>query len=315
MPHGRGRRRPAHAGQGRRRSRGWLPCSRPASPAWRAPTAATSRVSSPERGRRAHGAALDRATPPSRTSRRRSTRPGPRLAPAGRARGTRARREPAPPGGWSPPRPLDARTRRGALPQPRGASLAGRAGAHAFPLAAAGCRGSVRRVPDLTPQLLAEITSLGKTVLLLVAITFIGWALYTAMIVPKKRPDFPRDLNLYIVVTAALFVAQMGAVIWVTGTQEVEHEASGEVGGGGEDRRRRRRPRPRRPRRRRPRPRRRRPPAAATRPRARRCSRQPAAPVATRCRMQAPPGRSAPTSTTPSRRPGSSSSASRTGWV
>ena len=90
-------------------------------------------------------------------------------------------------------------------------------------------------MPDLTPQLLAEITSLGKTVLLVVAITFMVWALYTAMIVPKKHPDFPRDLNLYIVITAALFVAQMGAVFWVTGTQEVEHEAAGEVEGGGEE--------------------------------------------------------------------------------
>jgi mono/diheme cytochrome c family protein len=84
----------------------------------------------------------------------------------------------------------------------------------------------------LTPQLLAEITGLGKTVLLIVAITFILWALYTAMIVPKRNPDFPRDLNLYIVVTACLFIAQMGAVVWVTGTQEVEHEATaGENGG------------------------------------------------------------------------------------
>jgi mono/diheme cytochrome c family protein len=88
-------------------------------------------------------------------------------------------------------------------------------------------------VPDLTPQLIAEITSLGKTVLLLVAITFMIWALYTAMIVPKKHPEFPRDLNLYIVITAVLFVAQMGAVVWVTGTQEVEHEAAGEAHGGG----------------------------------------------------------------------------------
>jgi mono/diheme cytochrome c family protein len=92
-------------------------------------------------------------------------------------------------------------------------------------------------VSGLTPQVLAEITTLGKTVLLIVAITFMLWALYTAMIYPKKHPDFPRDLNLYIVVTAVLFVAQMGAVVWVTGTQEVEHEASsGEHGGatGGE---------------------------------------------------------------------------------
>jgi mono/diheme cytochrome c family protein len=86
-------------------------------------------------------------------------------------------------------------------------------------------------VSGLTPQVLAEITALGKTVLLIVAITFMVWALYTAMLYPKRHPDFPRDLNLYIVVTAVLFVAQMGAVVWVTGTQEVEHEATSEEHG------------------------------------------------------------------------------------
>ena len=79
------------------------------------------------------------------------------------------------------------------------------------------------------PALLADITALGKTVLLLVAGTFILWALYTAMIRPKRNPDFPRDLNLYIVVTVALFVAQIGAVVWVTGTQEVETETATET--------------------------------------------------------------------------------------
>lgn len=86
----------------------------------------------------------------------------------------------------------------------------------------------------LNPSVLAEITGLGKTVLLLVAITFMAWALYTAMIYPKKHPDFPRDLNLYLLVTAVLFIAQMGAVVWVTGTQEVEREAAAETGGGEE---------------------------------------------------------------------------------
>ncbi len=105
----------------------------------------------------------------------------------------------------------------------------------AFPLVTPGDRGSVRPVPALTPQLLAEITALGKTVLLLVACTFMLWALYTAMIRPKRHPDFPRDLNLYIVVTAALFIAQIGAVVWVTGTQEVESETTTEeTTGGGE---------------------------------------------------------------------------------
>jgi mono/diheme cytochrome c family protein len=78
----------------------------------------------------------------------------------------------------------------------------------------------------LTPTVVAEITGLGKTVLLLVAGSFIGWSLYTAMVMPKKSPSFPRDVGTYIVATAVLFIAQMSAVVWVTGTQEVEHEAA-----------------------------------------------------------------------------------------
>lgn len=85
----------------------------------------------------------------------------------------------------------------------------------------------------LTVPLAAEITTLGKTVLILVAGAFIVWALYVSMIYPKKHPDFPRDRNLFIVVTALFFVVQMGAVVWVTGTQEVEHETT-EAGNGGE---------------------------------------------------------------------------------
>jgi cytochrome c6 len=101
-------------------------------------------------------------------------------------------------------------------------------------------RGRFPRVPEaLTLPLAAEITTLGKTVLVLVAGAFIVWALYVSMIYPKRHPDFPRDRNLFIVVTALFFVVQMGAVVWVTGTQEVEHETTGaEHGGentGGED--------------------------------------------------------------------------------
>ena len=74
------------------------------------------------------------------------------------------------------------------------------------------------------------ITALGKTVLLVVAITFILWSLYTAMVVPKRRPGFPKRLDVYILLSALLFAAQMGAVIWVTGTQEVEKETTEAVG-------------------------------------------------------------------------------------
>ena len=59
----------------------------------------------------------------------------------------------------------------------------------------------------------AAITGLGKTVLLIVAITFILWSLVTAISVPKRSPGFPKRLDAYILVSALLFVAQMSAVV------------------------------------------------------------------------------------------------------
>ncbi len=82
-------------------------------------------------------------------------------------------------------------------------------------------------------MLVAAITGLGKTVLLVVAITFIAWAIITAIFVPKGNPSFPRRLDAYILVSALLFVCQMSAVVRVTGTQEVEEEAHAAVEGGG----------------------------------------------------------------------------------
>ena len=67
----------------------------------------------------------------------------------------------------------------------------------------------------------AAITGLGKTVLLIVAITFIAWALITAIFVPKRSPGFPRRLDAYIVVSAVLFLAQMSTVVWAAQTQHL----------------------------------------------------------------------------------------------
>lgn len=78
-------------------------------------------------------------------------------------------------------------------------------------------------------MLVGSITTLGKTVLLIVAITFILWSLYTALVIPKKHPGFPRRLDLFLVLSAVLFVSQISAVVWVTGTQEVEEEAAAET--------------------------------------------------------------------------------------
>ena len=74
-------------------------------------------------------------------------------------------------------------------------------------------------------MLLSGITTLGKTVLIVVAVTFITWALITAIFVPKRHSVFPRRLDAFLLVSAVLFLAQMSAVLWVTGTQEIEEEA------------------------------------------------------------------------------------------
>ncbi len=72
--------------------------------------------------------------------------------------------------------------------------------------------------------MLLTITTTGKVTLLVVAGVFIAWALITAIWIPKRNPDFPGTLTAFVLVSAALFAAQMGAVYWVTGTQEVETE-------------------------------------------------------------------------------------------
>lgn len=79
-------------------------------------------------------------------------------------------------------------------------------------------------------MLLSGITTLGKTVLVIVAALFIAWAIITAIFVPKRNPGFPRRLDAYILVSAILFIAQMSAIVWVSETQEVEeaHAAEGE---------------------------------------------------------------------------------------
>lgn len=89
----------------------------------------------------------------------------------------------------------------------------------------------------LTATLLpvAAITGLGKTVLIIVAGTFILWSLATALSMPKRNPRFPENMGVYLTITAVLFIGQMAAVVWVTGTQEVEEETTAhEATSGGE---------------------------------------------------------------------------------
>ena len=161
------------------------------------------------------------------------------------------------------------------------------------------CRGSV-------PAVLLTITTTGKVTLLIVAGLFIAWALITAIWIPKRNPDFPATLTVFLLVSSLFLVAQLGAVYWVTSTQEVETEAAeppGESDAGRDDARRDESREPTAGRRR------------ATSSPARKSSSPPAASGATRWPMPERPGPSARTSTRPSRRPTSSSPASRTGWA
>ena len=78
--------------------------------------------------------------------------------------------------------------------------------------------------------MLLAITTTGKVVLLLVAGTFIAFSLVVSMVVPRRYPGFQgKRLRLFIAVCALLFAAQIGAVIWVTGTQEVEEGSAAET--------------------------------------------------------------------------------------
>jgi mono/diheme cytochrome c family protein len=72
---------------------------------------------------------------------------------------------------------------------------------------------------------LFAITTTGKVTLLVVAGLFIAWALITAIWIPKRNPDFPTTLTAFLLVSSLFLVAQLGAVYWVTSTQEVETEA------------------------------------------------------------------------------------------
>lgn len=78
--------------------------------------------------------------------------------------------------------------------------------------------------------MLLAITTTGKVVLLVVAGTFIAFSLVVSMVIPRRHPTFPgARLRLFIGVCALLFAAQIGAVLWVTGTQEVEESAAAET--------------------------------------------------------------------------------------
>ena len=76
--------------------------------------------------------------------------------------------------------------------------------------------------------MLLALTQTAKTVLLLVAVAFIVYALVVSMVIPRRSPGFPgRNLGAFIAVTALFFVVQMGTVWWATSQEE--EEGSGEA--------------------------------------------------------------------------------------
>ena len=79
--------------------------------------------------------------------------------------------------------------------------------------------------------MLLTITTTGKVTLSIAAGAFILWALITAIWIPKRNADFPITLTGFVLVSCVFFALQMGAVYWVTDTQEVEKEAVGEAPG------------------------------------------------------------------------------------
>ena len=70
---------------------------------------------------------------------------------------------------------------------------------------------------------LLAITSNGKIGLGLVALAFIGFALVSSFVLPRRSPDFPgRRLGAYLVVATLIFVAMIAAVVVFAKESEAE---------------------------------------------------------------------------------------------
>ena len=78
--------------------------------------------------------------------------------------------------------------------------------------------------------MLIAITSSGKVGLGLAALLFIVFAILTAIVIPRSRPDFPGDrLPQFMLASLALFVVMIGAVVvFAKEGGEEEHAAGGE---------------------------------------------------------------------------------------
>jgi mono/diheme cytochrome c family protein len=74
-----------------------------------------------------------------------------------------------------------------------------------------------------------------ETALLVVAAVFIAFALVAALVIPRSRPEFPgKRLGLFLAICAALFIAQMTAVLVLAEVGEADEPAHEETAGGEE---------------------------------------------------------------------------------
>jgi NADH:ubiquinone oxidoreductase subunit 3 (subunit A) len=74
---------------------------------------------------------------------------------------------------------------------------------------------------------LAALSTAHKLGLGLSGVAFIAFALVSAMLVPRSRPDFPRRLGWFVFVTLLVFIGMIAAV-WVFGKEKKapEHHRS-----------------------------------------------------------------------------------------
>ena len=64
----------------------------------------------------------------------------------------------------------------------------------------------------------------------LCGLAFVAFALITAMVIPRRNPDFPgRNKTLYLVLCFLFFIGMMLAVIFIV-PEEPEEEPSGGTG-------------------------------------------------------------------------------------
>ena len=76
--------------------------------------------------------------------------------------------------------------------------------------------------------MLAALSTAHKLGLGLSALTFIAYALVSAMVIPRARPDFPRRLGVYVFVTVLVFIGMMCAVFFFGKEQPepAQHESA-----------------------------------------------------------------------------------------